>query len=184
MDSISQVVFNHYQAVAMSTSQSWDALLAEPVAHFLAAELSVDKALTTHLRDLSASDDVADDMRHNRQYVKRQLENGQLRADLLPFLINFAPQSEDLLHNICAQFGVLPIKADHILGTEHSPVSHLQAIGSLSEHSGKLTALFSSMVASNGGLGPEDKPYVPSLIKLADKVMTWATNIKLQAQKV
>lgn len=184
MESISQVVFKHYQAVASSTTQSWDAMLAEPIERFLAANIEADPSVVSKLRDLNTSADLADDMRHNRQYVKRHFENGQLRADMLPFLIKFAPQPEDLLHSICALFGVLPVSAEHILGTEHLPANHYQSIGSFSENSGKLTSLFSSMVATGGGLGPEDKPYVPSLLRLADKAISWASNIKMQAQKI
>lgn len=185
MDSISHVVLHHYQSVAMQTSQSWDALLAEPVARFLAdANDATDKDLRKCLRDVERSADIVKDLAHNRQYIKRHLENGQLRADLLPFLIKFAPNPDDLLQDVCAVFGVLPVSAQHVLSDDLNPATSLEAIGKFNEHSGGLTALFSKMVASDGGLGPEDRPYVPGILKMADRVVSWANSIKFQAQQI
>lgn len=184
MDSISQVILNHYQRLAMKTNMSWDALLAEPIARFQDAQQDcMDNDLRKCLRDINLSTDLSKDLAHNRQYIKRHLENGQLRADMIPFLINFAPQSEELLHDVCGLFGVLPVSTKYMLD-DLNPASSFESIGKFNEHSGGLTALFSKMVASEGGLGPEDKPYVPGILKMADRVVSWANSIKFQAQKI
>lgn len=183
MESISQAVLKHYQKAAMQSSLSWDAIVAEPIAQFLKhADGQCD--LRKSLRVIELSDDPIKDMAHNRQFLKRHLENGQLRADLLPFLIKFAPNSDDLLHDVCGVFGVLPVSLQNISCDDVSPAHSLESIGKFNENSGHLTALFSKMVISDGGLGPEDKPYVPTIIKFADRVVSWANNMKLQAQQI
>lgn len=183
MDSISQVVLQHYQKAAMQTSSSWNAILAEPIARFLATA-SADNDLRKSLRDIDYSNDAVKDMAHNRQFLKRHLENGQLRADILPFLIKFAPDSDDLLHDVCGLLGVLPVSLNNIGGGDCDTAYCLESIGKFNENSGHLTTVFSKMVISDGGLGPEDKPYVPSIVKFADRVVSWANNMKLQATQL
>lgn len=183
MKTISEIILEHYQSVASSVG-GWDKALAEPIEQYLAAAGDyVDKDLRKGLRDLNKSDDIARDMSHNRQYLKRHLENFQLRADMVPFLIRFAPKSEDLLHEILGHFEILPVlQRDQSL--QDSELDHFLAMGKFTEHSGGMTQLFAKMVASNGGLGPEDRPHVPALIRMADKAISWAENIKFQAKKI
>ncbi len=185
MDTVSQVILDHYQTQSHK-GQGWDAQLAEPIAQYMAAAGdNLDSELKRSLRDVSTSSDPVKDMAHNRQYLKRHLENNQLRADLVPFLIKFAPQADELMHSYCATLGVLPVMTKNLIPDEPlTPANCWGAIGEFSEHSGGLTAMFSKMVASNGGLGPEDAPYVPQLLRMADRVISWANNIKKQTERV
>lgn len=186
MENVSNIILNHYQRQSVLSGQGWAALLSEPIAHYLADNcLCLDSDLKRSLRDVAHSSDPVKDMAHNCQYLKRHLENNQLRADLVPFLIKFSPQPDELMHDFCAALGVLPVMTKNLVTDEPLTLANsFLAMGEFNEQSGGLTSTFSKMLASNGGLGPEDREYVPQLLRSVDRVISWANNIKKQVERV